>query len=734
MAYADSKRRTRATRALSAMALVAMTSGAAWAQTPESPPSDAAPAARLGSVDAVKLAPVVVTATRVPVDALLVPAAIDVIDSAALHRAQPSIDLAETLRRVPGVVARDRQNQAQDLQISIRGFGARAAFGVRGIRLYSDGIPATMPDGQGQVSHFALETAERIEVLRGPFSALYGNASGGVISVFNADAKDPPTAGLDYVAGSDGLQRTSVSWQTRLGELRGGSFVGNAARVQGDGYRRHSQWRRDGAQAVLKGDSGSAGRYVLLFNSLELAADDPQGLSAAQVVDDRRAASQGALTFDTRKTVAQRQIGGRWEQSFGLSHQVTATAHSGSRATTQMLSVPVVVQRRNPTHGGGAIDLARDYAGVDLRWQWSSTLLEQPFAVTAGWEYQVSDERRRGYENFVGNRLGVRGRLRRDQDDRVTGRDLYVQTEWSPSARWRVNAGARRSAVEFSSRDHYITADNPDDSGSMAFARVSPVAGVLFRATDWLSFYANAGGGFETPTLAELAYRNDALSGFNDRLQPASSRNLELGLRARQGERAYSAAVFQSRTRDELVVVSNEGGRSTYGNAGLSRRQGIELAWSAPLATRWHLAAAYTWLDARYLDDVPACDGPSCSDERLLIQGGRRIPGLARQWAWSELRFSPLASTDVMLEGQFTDRIQVDDANSATAPAAARFDLAAEHRLRAGGLQWRGFARINNLLDRDIIGSVIVNDANGRFYEPAPGRHWQLGVSAQRSF
>lgn len=683
---------------------------------------------------AVKLAPVVVSATRTPADALVVPAAIDVVESDAIHRARAAIDLSESLRRIPGVVARDRQNQAQDLQISIRGFGARATFGVRGIRLYTDGIPATMPDGQGQVSHFPLASAERIEVLRGPFSALYGNASGGVISLFTASAPEAPRVEAGFTTGTFGLKQGSLSFQTPWGRHGDGSFVGDALDVRSDGYRRHSRSHRRSAQAILKGSVGTGTDYTLLANGLDLVADDPQGLTAAQLRGDRRAASQGALAFDTRKTVKQGQVGARVEQSLGMAHSVTATVHAGSRETTQMLSVPVIVQRKSPMHGGGAIDLDRDYSGVDLRWQWSSSLLERPFSVTTGVEYQVSDERRRGFENFVGERIGVVGELRRDQTDRVSGQDVYVQADWALAERWRINLGARRSRVRFRSSDHYITTDNPDDSGSIEHARTSPVLGVLFRATPWLSLYANAGGGFETPTLSELAYRSDGRNGLNDGLAPARSRNLEAGARARREGWEWSGAIFQSRTRDELVVVANEGGRSVYGNAGLSRRRGAELAGSVQLSPQWHLATAYTFLDATYLTDFAACGTPPCGDETLLIEGGRGIPGLARHSAWSELRWSPRASTDVMLEGQFTDRIHVDDANSEMAPAAARFDIATEHRFEAVGLEWRGFARLNNLFDRDIIGSVIVNDGNGRYYEPAPGRHWQVGLFARRSF
>ena len=664
---------------------------------------------------------VVVTATRTAEDPLLVPAAIDVIDGADIRRAQPRINLSESLQRVPGVVARDRQNYAQDLQISIRGFGARSTFGVRGVRLYTDGIPATMPDGQGQVSHFALDAAQRIEVLRGPFSALYGNSSGGVIALYSADASPKPTLGLEFDAGSHGTSRTSASWQTRWGVDDAGSLVAGLSRLETEGYRRHSRAQRTSGQATLKGEFGGDGNFTLLASTLDLQADDPQGLTTAELSGDRRAASPGALNFDTRKSVVQQQVGARLEHAVATQSTLFLTTYLGSRRTQQMLSVPVAAQTGSALNGGGAIDLDRNYHGVDVRWRWSASLADQPVSLTMGMEYEVSDEQRQGFENFVGSTRGVVGKLRRDENNRVSGRALYAQADWQPTERWRVNVGLRNSRVRFDSRDAYITALNPDDSGQLEYRKTAPVAGILFRLAPTTSLYANAGSGFETPTFAELAYRNDGSSGLNTRLRAARSNNVEFGLRSRREGRAgredreISAAVFESRTRDELTIVSNQGGRSTFGNAGLSRRRGAEFSYSNALSVRWRLAANYTYLDARYV-------------------GGRNIPGLSRHQAWAELRFSPGADLDILLEGRFVDLVFANDANTAAAPAYATFDLGIERRMAFAGLQWRGFARLNNLLDRQVVGSVIVNDANGRFFEPAPGRNWIIGLNASHAF
>lgn len=677
-----------------------------------------------------RLDTVVVTATRDTDDALDVPAAIDRIDAADIRRAQPRVNLSESLQRVPGVLARDRQNFAQDLQISIRGFGARASFGVRGVRLYTDGIPASMPDGQGQVSHFALDAADRIEVLRGPFSALYGNSSGGAIQLFSAPPPARPEFAAGLATGSEALLRGTLSWRGPWGEA--GGYRVDAGAFVTDGYRAHSRARRDSTQAALSGEFGSSGDFNLIANTLALRADDPQGLTREELDLDPRAASAGALRFDTRKQVRQQQFGARLQHGLGAG-RLSLTAYGGSRDIEQVLSVPVAAQG-NPLSGGGVIGLDRAYGGVDARWRWTDTLLGRPFGLAAGLEYQRSGERRRGYENFAGDQLGVRGALRRDERNDVRSVDQYLQADWDMAARWRLDLGVRRSRVAFRSRDRYITAGNPDDSGRIDYAQTTPVAGVLFRATPWLSLYANGGRGFETPTFNELAYRSDGRSGLNTELRPARSDNLEAGLRARKGDTRFGFALFRSRTRDELAVAANQGGRSTFANAALSRRQGAELSWSGAWSPQWQYAFAYTFLDARYQRAFAVCGAVPCAQPDTVVAAGNRIPGLPRHSAWAELRWTPNAAFDLALEARALDRVFADDGNREAAPGYASLDLSAQRQWRLGAVQVTGFARINNLLDRDIVGSVIVNESSGRYYEPAPGRNWLLGLDARLTF
>ena len=476
------------------------------------------------------------------------PASIDRVEVESVPARQLK-SAAELLQRIPGVAARDRQNLAQDTQLTIRGFGARSAFGVRGLRIFQDGIPATMPDGQGQLSHIPLEALARVDVLRGPFSALYGNASGGVVEFSSADPPAQSAFGVHAATGSDGLVQANLwfagPWRDDVADE---GYRVDAGHLELAGFRQHSRARRDTRQARLLAGNAPGTRIALTADSLELTADDPQGLTFAQAVATPRAASAGALAFDTRKRVRQQQLGVHAEQALGARNTLWLNTWGGTRKTFQMLSIPVAAQQA-PGSGGGVVDLDRHYAGADLRWRLDASLAQRPASLTVGVESQRSSEHRHGYENFIGDTLGVVGALRRDQQDTVRNRDLYAEARWDVLPRWSATLGVRRSRVDFSSRDAYIAPGNPDDSGALEYAQTTPVAGLAWRANDALEFYANAGRGFETPSFAELAYRADGGSGLNDGLRPAISRSAELGLRAHRGEQVFEVVVFDSRTQ-----------------------------------------------------------------------------------------------------------------------------------------------------------------------------------------
>jgi len=665
---------------------------------------------------------VTVTATRTERPSLEVPASVDRLYGDDIHFGRPEVNLSESLGRVPGIVAQNRQNYAQDLQISSRGFGARSTFGIRGLRLLVDGIPASMPDGQGQVSHIDLGSAERIEVLRGPFAVMYGNAAGGVISVFTHDGSSVQGVDARLEAGSFATRRASLEAGARSGSM---DWLASGAHFETDGYRDHSKSRREQANAKLRFGLGGDNTLTLTANAFDSPdTQDPLGLTRAQAEADPTQAVSGTSTFNTRKSVRQNQAGATLEHRFG-ANTLSATLYAGQRAVTQYLAFSGSATATAVSFGssGGVIALDRDFGGGGLRLTRDSELAGRPLTLVVGGEFERMAEHRRG---FVNN-FGVIGALRRDEDDTVSSSALYAQAEWRLAPKWIALGGVRANSVSFDSTDHFIVPGtlNLDDSGSRDFSATTPALGLLYRAAPATSLYANYGRGFETPTFAEMAYQAGGAPGLNFALEPAKSRHMEAGIKTLIGSGLrLNAALYNVETRDEIVVDSSSGGRTTYKNAGRTRRRGIELGADATLPLGFEASLAWTVLDTEVLDGYTSSSGD--------VAAGSVLPGVPRASLYGELRWRHVPSGfNLLLEAQHRSRIAVDDVNSEYADGYTIANLALGFAQRAG--QWRvsEFLRVDNLADRQYIGSVIVNESNRRFYEPAPGRSAMLGVQAK---
>jgi len=677
-----------------------------------------------------RLAPVVVTATRTEESPFQLHASIDRIGVETIRDARQQINISESLGGVPGLLARDRQNYAQDVQISVRGFGARSTFGIRGVRLYVDGIPATLPDGQGQISNADLGSADSIEVLRGPFSALYGNSSGGVIQVFTEEGSGAPTVGAAVAGCSYGALRFGLKASGAVGAF---GYVVSGSTFHIDGYREHSAAERNIGNAKLTWHD-EASRVTLVVNSLALPkAQDPLGLTRAQFDTDPRGVDPAATTFDTRKTVDQTQLGVVYERRIDAVNSLRALVYGGHRNTEQFQAIPVGPQA-SPLHPGGVIVLGRDYQGTDLRWTAKTRLAEGPATLVAGVAYDSLEEHRRGFQNFVGPTLGVEGALRRDENNDVANFDQYVQGSWQFAPQWTVHAGLRHSKVRFSSEDHYIVPPNPDDSGKLDFDATLPVVGLMFAATPALHFYVTAGRGFETPTLNELAYRPNGLTGLNLDLGAATSDSYEAGVKTRNDWGDVNLALFETRTSNEIATLSNVGGRSTFQNVGSTRRRGLEAAWSAELRPNLRAQLAYTRLDARYRDTFKTCTVTPCAAPNLTVPAGNYIPGIARDSGYGAVAWAPPAGWRGGVEARALSKVWVNDVNSDAAAGFATVGANVGYLARIGSVDLNGFARVDNIFGRSYAGSVIVNEGNARYFEPAPTRNWTVGLAASVGF
>ncbi len=684
----------------------------------------------LGAEPAPEAAPVpvvVVTGSRIEHDSYDFPAAIDVVDAARIGNAQLRVNASEALVAVPGLVVLNRQNYAQDLQISSRGFGARSAFGVRGVRLIADGIPASMPDGQGQAATFNLDMAERIEVLRGPFSALYGNHSGGVVQLFTRDGQGRPTLETTVSGGSDGAYKVDVNAQGEAGRI---GYVIDASRFGTDGYRDHSAARRDQGFAKLTTRPSDTSRLTITASSLtQDDTQDPLGVTWNTFQRDPRAGEIDltdtqvpnralAERYDTRKSIDHQQGGAAFEQRFG-EDRLRVMAYVGKRQVIQYQAFSRGFQAP-PTHSGGVVDFDRDFYGLELQWMTVRQLAGGKLSTTAGIEYGRSVDDRQGYENFLGTQLGVKGALRRNEKDKLSNLDPYVQTEWAGGP-WVLTAGLRRSSLKVDVDDRFLS--NGNDSGSVDYSRITPVLGALYKVSGNLNVYASAARGFETPTLNELFYSSGG--GFNFNLAPARSKHLELGAKAQLGEDTrINAALFQARTEDEMVVDTASGGRTSYRNASSTLRRGAEVSLESSLGAGFSARAALTLLRATYETGFGS------------VSAGKRLPGVPRANGYAELAWTePAGRLSAALETIASSKIYAEDTNlERAAPGYAVVNARIQARQSVDRWRFRQFLRVNNLFDRSYVGSVIVGDTNRRYYEAGTGRQWMMGVSAEYTF
>ncbi|MEO4111677.1 TonB-dependent receptor [Acinetobacter pittii] len=671
-----------------------------------------------------------VEATRTDTTYLQTPASVFRIDAPQVDTSS-QVNLTEVVKGIPSLQLRNRENYAQDLQLSMRGFGARSTFGVRGIRLYVDGIPATMPDGQGQTSNIDLSSLDHVEVLTGPFSSLYGNSSGGTILTSTKEGQGKDSIELSYSGGSHDKSRAGLVLQGGAKGANEPSYVISSSYFDTDGYREHS-----GAEKVLNNaklswnlDDGSKINWVT--NYVKIHADDPQGLTRDQWNANPKQQVPFLKQFNVRKDIEQTQTGVTWSKPINDKNELYAMAYLGNRQVTQYQSIPKSTQDASINHAGGVIDFERDYYGADFRWTGKELLPNTTLSV--GVALDAMDEDRKGFENFnlVNGQpsYGVKGNLRRDEDNTLWNIDPYLQASWQFLPTWRLDTGVRYSNVHYKSKDNYLS--NGDDSGKTDYSKVLPSAALSWQILPELMAYVSYAKGFETPTFTEMAYRPDGESGFNFDLTASTSNTYETGLKSQNQLGDFTLAVFQTKTKDDIVSAGNSNGRSTFRNADKTLREGLEFAWNKKLWRDLTATASYTYLDATFDADIPALGSIA------QISSGNAIPGIAKNQAYASLAWQPSHGLYGGVDVQYMDKVYVNDTNSDSAPSYSVTSANVGYAWVMGDWKVNSFARVDNLFDKNYAGSVIVNDSTqpvGRYFEPADGRNWSAGLRVIKQF
>src|SRR5688572_14284118 len=682
-------------------------------------------AAAIGQTTQTPLEEIIVRATMIERSLDKVPAAVSVITEDDIQLGRQQLALDEALSRVPGLFMQNRYNFAQDLRLSIRGFGARAQFGIRGIKVLVDGIPETLPDGQGSVDSIDLGATSQIEVIRGPSSSLYGNASGGVISLTSEGGGAEPYAQLRVAAGRYGFQKSQLKFGGETDRL---NYLVSVSDQELEGYRAQSTYENKLLTGRFDVDLGKDRSLLTVLNFTDQpVSDDPGGLTAAVLtgaVDPRSAAPNNVL-FDAGESLEQQRLGFVYTTPAGERGTITARNYYAWRDFGNLL--PVLSQ--------GQVDLERDFVGGGVSYAYDGFWLDRPNRFITGIDFDDQSDDRLRYDNNIN---GVRGPLSFDQNEHVTSYGVFVQNELSVSERVQLSFGVRYDEVEFDVTDRWfanVTPDNPsgDDSGSKKFTDTSPMVGLVVELTDNLNFYTTYSSAFETPTTTEFALPGGG-GGFNQALVPQEASNFEVGMRGRIGEaQRYEVSVFTIDVEEELIgsEIPTSPGRFSFDNAGQTSRDGLEFSWIATPTDRIQTTVSYTYSDFKFdefLENVTIAN-PAGND-----RSGNVIPGTPENLLFAEFSYRAPRGWYVAADAIYVDEQFGDSANNVVIPDYTLANLRMGYELELDNLVLSPFIGVNNLSDETYTANARINAAANRYFEPGPGRTGYGGIAVNWKF
>jgi len=667
-------------------------------------PSAPAPAKDGPAPRALETATVRATRTERALDEI--PAAVSRAGRESIQRATQQIAIDEALETVPGVFVLNRYNFAQDTRIAIRGFGARADFGIRGIQMIVDGIPATTPDGQGGVDGIDFGSAESIEVLRGPAAALYGAASGGVIRVRTEDGPPRPFVEARATVGEHDFAKAQFKAGGRRGAL---NYLVHGSRLTFGGFRENSRTENTKFNAKLGYAFGPDTELTVVANAVDIPVqDDPGGLTRAEARADRDQARARNLAFDGGERVEQQKLGWTLRHGWGERHELRVRNYYVRRDFANKL----------PFTDGGQVTFDRFFFGGGVQYDFSGAAWRFTAGLDAG--RQIDDR-----QNFD-NRSGARGPVALDQEETVTSLGAFVRQRFEIAPGWSVSGALRYDRVTFDVDDRFLA--DGDDSGRLEFDEPSPMAGIRWEARPWLTLYGNVATSFETPTTTE--FDDPSGGGFNEALEPQTATSYEIGMRSRFADAPWPArfelAAFAIDIEDALVPfqLARFPDREFFRNAGSSRRTGLETSLEFNPADDLAVTVSYTYSDFEYERFRPTGDNFD----------GNTIPGIPRHFANIRLEYAPDAGWFARWNTRLVGELYADDANATRVDGYTVSDARLGYRHKAGGWTLEPFIGINNAFDREYNANIRINAFGGRHFEPAPGRSIYGGFRARYTF
>lgn len=640
-----------------------------------------------------------------------VPAAVSAVSRDEIQLGRQQLGLDESLNRVPGLFMQNRYNFAQDLRVSIRGAGTRASFGIRGIKVYIDDLPVTVTDGQGGVDDIDLGSAQRIEVMRGPASSLYGSSSGGVIDIYTEDGPETPFAEAAATLGEFDMQKFQIKTGGQYGKL---NYLVNASHLSLEGYRDHALVDHALVNSKFRYDIDADSDITFVFNAVNSpVADDPGGLPAALVAANPRQAWGGNLAFDSGESLSQQRMGLIYRRNFGGQHEIILRNFYLWRDFQTFL----------PFRGGGVSAFDRFFFGGGGQYTYTSALSGMPNRFTVGFDIDAQRDERQRFDN----NSGTVGAMLQDQDEDAEAYGIYFRNELSLTDTLELMFGGRYDIVDMAINDKFLA--NANQSASLDFSEFSPTVGLIWNVLPQTSVYANYGSAFETPTFTEAGGPiQDAggngvtITGFRD-MDAQTAESFEIGLRGNLWDRIdYDLAAYTMTVEEEIV---NDG---TLGNVGFfenadTDRNGVEASLIVDVFDGMTMTAAYTYSDFEF-DKYP-------SDPALE---GNKMPVVPEQQLFVELAYRHGSGLYVIWDILWVDELFANNANTATNPAYQVANIRFGRDFQLGSLTLSPFFGINNMFNESYNGNVRPNSFGGRFFEPAPEQNAYGGLTARYNF
>ena len=644
-----------------------------------------------------------VTATRLDSTLLRSSRSVSVVGKDEIQNATQLLAMDEVLAGVPGLYMQNRYNFSQDLRVSLRGFGARSAFGIRGIKVIVDGIPETLPDGQAGVDSIDLGSASRIEVIRGPSSSNFGNASGGVIAIETETGTDPGFVQTTIATGDLGYSKFQLK---SGGKTENMNYLINFSKQELDGYREHSVSEGSLMNAKFGFNLSEIDRLKLSLNYTDQPkSQDPGGINLSQVNTDRKSARDRNLSYDAGESLNQKRIGLVYERD-----------HSDGLLTVRNYYVTRDFSNKLPFKNGGSVNIDREFYGFGMQYQFGESLPEN-FSLTMGFDTDRQDDDRKRFNNDSGKL----GSMSFDQQEKVNSNGLFVQSRYDVG-NWSISSGIRYDEVKFDITDRFLS--NGDDSGEIEFDAVSPSFGLNYVMENG-SIFTSISSSFETPTTTELANPN-ASGGFNALLKPQEAKNIEIGYKSVKNNIYHEIAVFNIDLNDELVPYELEEfpGRTFYSNVGKSSRKGVESLVSWSVKPNLTVDASYTYSDFSF---------DSFIDKNNKDFSGSKLPGLPESFAYFGIRFENENGLNMNFNLNYSGDLFANNANSVKVQAYTVSNFRLSYNINKGDWKILPYMGINNIFDTEFNSNIRINAFGSRYYEPAPERNSYLGITFTRT-